>query len=330
MSVLARLTCARRLAAGVLTLLVAAAAPAVAADDWPTRPVRLIVPFPPGGGSDVVARAVAARLGEALGQPVWIDNRPGAGGTLGADLVAHATPDGYTIGLATSSTHPAAVVLQKTVPYDPVTGFAPVALIGTTPYVLIASPQLPAATLRDFIAYVQGRPGKVNFASVGATTLGYLVTRQFMILTDTTTMVHVPYKGSAQIYPDLMSNEVSVEFDNPSGSAALIQSGKLRAYGVTQRSAILPDVPSFAALGVADFDPVFWYGLVGPPGTPAPIVARIGAEVVRFGQSPAGRADLLAKGVEPAAETAPGFGARIAGDIARFKALVERLGIKPE
>ena len=314
----------------LILLALLTAAPAFAADDWPTRQVRLIVPFPPGGGTDVVARTVAARLTEALGQSVWIDNRPGAGGTLGADLVAHAAPDGYTIGMATSSTHPAAVVLQKTVPYDPVTGFAPIALIGTTPYVLIASPQLPAATLREFIAYVQAHPGKVNYASVGASTLGYLVTRQFMILTGTTTMVHVPYKGSAQIYPDLMSNEVSVEFDNPSGSAALITSGKLRAYGVTQRSATVPDVPTFTALGVKDFDPVFWYGLVAPAGTPALIVARINAEVVRIGQSPAGRADLTAKSVEPAAETPQGFGAVIAGDVARFKALAARLGIEPE
>ncbi len=263
-------------------------------------------------------------------QSVWIDNRPGAGGALGSDLVAKAAPDGYTFGLATSSTHPASIVLQKGVPYDPVASFTAVTMIGTTPYVLIASPLLPAQTLAEFITYVKAHPGKVNFASVGVTTLGYLVTQQFMILSGTTDMIHVPYKGSAQIYPDLMSNEVSVEFDNPSGSAALIQAGKLRAYGITQRSSVIPDVPSFADLGVAGFDTVFWYGLVAPAGVPRAIVERVRNEVARFALSPAGRAELNAKGVEPVADSPEQFGATIASDIARFKALADRLDIKPE
>jgi tripartite-type tricarboxylate transporter receptor subunit TctC len=301
-----------------------------AAAEWPVKPVRMIVPFPPGGGTDVIARSIAVRLGEALGQPVWLDNRPGAGGALGTELVAQAAPDGYTIGIATSSTHPAAVVLQKNIPYDPVTGFAPITMIGTTPYVLIAGPRFPPSTLGGFVAFVKAHPGTVNYASVGATTLGYLVTRQFMILTGATDMVHVPYKGSAQIYPDLMSNEVAVEFDNPSGSAALIRAGKLKALGITQRSAVVPEVPSFAELGIAGFDTVFWYGLVAPAGTPSALVARISDAVVRFVQSPAGRTDLIAKGVEPVGDAPDHFGATIAADIVRFRGLADRLDIRPE
>jgi tripartite-type tricarboxylate transporter receptor subunit TctC len=316
--------------AAIVLLGMLAGASVASAADWPTRPVRMIVPFPPGGGTDVIARSVAIRLGEALGQTVWLDNRPGAGGALGSELVAQAAPDGYTIGIATSSTHPASIVLQKNIPYDPVTSFAPITLIGTTPYILIAGPAMPADTLDSFVAYVKAHPGVVNFASVGPTTLGYLVTRQFMILTGATEMVHVPYKGSAQIYPDLMSNEVAVEFDNPSGSAALIRAGKLKALGITQRSAVVPEVPSFAELGIGGFDTVFWYGLVAPVGTPAAVITRIRDAVARLAQSADGKADLYAKGVEPVADTPDHFGATIAADIVRFKALANRLDIKPE
>ena len=255
------------LAAALCALGLAFAASTVLAQAWPSRPLKLIVPFPPGGGTDLVARLVAARLAEALGQPVVAENRPGAGGTIGSDAVARAAPDGYTIGIATSSTHPAAVALQKGVPYDPLKSFAPITMVASTAYVLIASPALPAANLTELIAYAKANPGKLNFANVGSSTLGYLLSLQLKALTGTQ-MLDVSYKGASQIYPDLMSNQVSIFLDNPGASTPLVNSGRLKAYGVTAPTPSMPGVPLFAdagaSVGLRGFDPLFWYGLVAP------------------------------------------------------------------
>ena len=312
----------------VFSLAMCAALPAQA-QDWPTRPVKMIVPFPPGGGTDLVARTVANHLQKALGQPIVIDNRSGAGGTIGSDVVAKAPPDGYTIGIATSSTLPAAVILQKGVPYDPVDGFAQITKIGTTPYILVSGNDVPARTLGEFVAYVKANPGKVSYVSVGVTTLGYLLTEQFKIVAGIN-MLHVPYRGAAQAYPDVVANRVNAFLDNPTGSAGLVKGGQLRAYAATARSAVLPDVPTFAEAGVSGFDTVFWYGLVAPPNTPRPIIDRIHREVARYVHSPEGRAELLAKDVTPVGDTPEAFKAAIAADIAAWRALTDRLGIKPE
>jgi tripartite-type tricarboxylate transporter receptor subunit TctC len=299
------------------------------AEDWPTRPMRLIVPFPAGGGTDNVARIVAKHLEQVLGQPIVVDNRGGAGGAIGSDAVAKAAPDGYTLGIATSSTLPAAVVLQKGVPYDPVDGFAQISRIGTTPYILVSGNDVPAKTLSEFITYVKANPGKVSYASVGVTTLGYLLTEQFEILAGVN-MLHVPYRGAAQAYPDLIANRVQAFLDNPTGSAGFVKDGKMRAYAVTARSAVLPDIPTFAEAGVNGFDTVFWYGLVAPPNTPRPIIDRIQREVAQYVQSPDGRAELLAKDVTPLGDTPEAFKASIAADTAAWRKLADRLGIKPE
>ena len=301
----------------------------VQAEDWPTRPVRLIVPFPAGGGTDNVARIVAKHLEQVLGQPIVVDNRGGAGGAIGSDAVAKAAPDGYTLGIATSSTLPAAVVLQKGVPYDPVDGFAQISRIGTTPYILVSGNDVPAKTLSEFIAYVKANPGKVSYASVGVTTLGYLLTEQFKILAGVN-MLHVPYRGAAQAYPDLIANRVQAFLDNPTGSAGFVKDGKMRAYAVTARSAVLPDIPTFAEAGVNGFDTVFWYGLVAPPDTPRPIIDRIQRAVAQYVQSSDGRAELLAKDVTPLGDTPEAFKASIAADTAAWRKLADRLGIKPE
>src|SRR5690242_19826291 len=308
--------------------LIGALAPANA-QSWPTKPIKLVVPFPAGGGTDVVARTIANGITEGLGQPIVVENRGGAGGTLGADIVAKAAPDGYTIGIATSSTHPAAVVLQKDVPYDPVKSFAPITLIGTTPYILVASPEFPAKTLAEFVAHAKANPGKINFASVGATTLGYLLTEQFKLLAGID-MLHVPYRGAAQAYPDVMANRVSVFLDNPTGSAGLVKDGRLRGYAVTQKSAVLPEVPTFAEAGVPGFDAVFWYGYVAPAGTPPAIIERIQREVSKFVNSPHGKADLASKDISPVASTPDAFAKTIATDVTNFKTLADKVGVKPE
>jgi tripartite-type tricarboxylate transporter receptor subunit TctC len=289
----------------------------------------MVVPFPPGGGTDFVARSVASRLSEALGQPIVAENRPGAGGTIGADAVARAAPDGYTIGIATSSTHPAALVLQRNVPYDPVASFSAITQIGVTPYILIGGPAANATTLAEFIAHARANPGRVNYASVGVSTLGYLLTRQFENLTGIS-MVHVPYRGSAQVYPDLMNGTVAVLLDNPSGSAGLVRDGRLRAFAVTRPTAVLPEVPTFAQAGVAGFEGVFWYGFVAPAGTPRLIVERIQSEVARILASEEGRRELIARDVTPIGSTADEFTAVIASDVSWMRALAARLDIRPE
>jgi tripartite-type tricarboxylate transporter receptor subunit TctC len=318
-------------AAGFALLLVVVAGAAHA--QWPAHAVKLIVPFPPGGGTDLVARTVAAKLAEALGQPVVVENRPGACGTIGADAVAKAAPDGYTIGIATSSTHPASVVLQKNVPFDPLKSFAPITMVGSTSYVLVASPALPANTLAELIAYAQANPGKLNFANVGTSTLGYLLSLQFKALTGTQ-MQDVSYKGSSQIYPDLISNQVSVFLDNPGASTPLVNSGRLKAYGVTTPTPSMSGVPLLsqagALVGLRDFDAAFWYGLVAPAGTPKAIVERIHAETARYVQSADGRKEFAARSLEPVGSTPEQFSIAIQQDIERFGALARQLGIQPQ
>lgn len=315
----------RRLVAAAL--LAALALPA-AAQDWPQRAVRLVVPFPPGGGTDVVSRIVAQRLSEAIGQPVVVENRGGAGGAIGSEAVAKAAPDGYTIGTATSSTHPAAVALRRDVPYDPVRDFAAITMIGVTPYVLVGGPAARGETLAAFLADARSRPGEVNYASVGTSTLGYLLTRELESLTGTR-MTHVPYRGSSAVYPDLLNGTVAVLLDNPTGSAGLVRDGKLRAFAITRRSPVLPQVPTFAEAGVPGFEAVFWYGLVAPAGTPAPIVGRIQSVLAQHFLG-AGRAELAAKDVEPVMSAPAEFARAIAADATAFRATAERLGLQPQ
>ncbi len=299
---------------------------------WPEKSIKLIVPFPPGGGTDIVARTIAAQLSSRLGQTVVVENRPGAGGTIGANAVATSEPDGYTIGIATSSTHPAAVVLRNDLPYNPEKSFAPITQIGSTAYVLVASPELPAKNLEEFIAYAKSNPGKLNFANVGASTLGYLLSLQFEALTGVK-LAHITYKGSAQAYPDLIAGRASVFFDNPGASTALINSKKLNAYGVTLVTPEIKEVPLFSragsALGLQEFSTPFWYGLVAPAGTPRVIVERIQQEVANYLASESGKTELMAISLQPVGSTPMQFAMQIKKDMEEFKALALRVELKP-
>ena len=323
----------RLLIAPALALLLLLGKGAVHAQSWPTHPIKLIVPFPPGGGTDLTARSVAVRLAETLGQPVVVENRGGAGGTIGADAVAKSAPDGYTIGIATSSTHPGAQVLQKNVPYDPLKSFAPITMIGSTSYVLLANPSVPANTIAELVAYAKANPGKLNIANVGTSTIGYLLTLQLRAITGTN-MVDIGYKGASQAYPDLMGNQVSLFLDNPGASTPLVISGRLKAYAVTTPTPSLPGVPLFteagAAVGLRTFDPSFWYGLVAPAGTPKPIVDRIQAETAKYVQSVEGKKEFAARSLEPAGSTPEQFAAVIQKDIERYSALARQLGVQPQ
>jgi tripartite-type tricarboxylate transporter receptor subunit TctC len=296
---------------------------------WPSKPLKLIVPFPPGGGTDLASRSVAARLGDALGQPVVVENRPGAGGTIGMDAVAKAPADGYTIGTATSSTHPAAVALQKGVPYDPVASFAPITRIGSTSFVLLGTTGLPATNLAGLIAYAKANPGKLNVANVGTSTLGYLMTLQFRALTGTA-MTDIYYKGSSQVYPDLISGQVQLFLDNPGASTPLVTGAKLKAFGVTTPTPSMPGIPLFADAGLKGFDASFWYGLVAPAGTPKAIVDRIQTEVAKYIHSPEGRAEFAARSLEPGGDTPEQFAHTIQSEMERFRALALQFNLRPQ
>ena len=299
-----------------------------AQERWPTKPVRMVIPFPPGGGTDLVGRKLAARLTDALGQSMVIDNRGGAGGTIGTDTVAKASPDGYTLGIATSSTHPVAGLVMK-IPYDPARSFAPVTMIGITPYVLIAAPSLAPTSLRELIAYLKANPGKANVAHAGTGTLGYLVTEAFKVATGTD-IVPVAYKGSAPIYPDLMANRVQLFFDNPVASVPHIKAGKLKAIAVTLPTAQLPDTPTIEQAGLKGFAHGFWYGLVAPAGTPPAIVARIHREAAEYLHSATGKADYTAVAVEAVGSTPQQFAATIREDTERWGKLARALNLQPQ
>ena len=268
------------------------------------------------------------RLSEVLGVPVVVDNKPGAGGTIGSEVVAQAAPDGYTIGIATASSHAAAPVFRKDLPYDPVKSFTAVTLLGTTPYILIGGPAAEARDLAGFIAAARVRPGKMACASLGASTLGYLLTKQFELIAGLQ-MVDVPYKGSALAYPDLMNGTVAVMLDNPSGSAGLVREGRLTGFAVTKRSPVLPDVPTFESLGVKGFDGVFWYGVVAPAGLPPEIAQRIQQALAGGFLDGPGAASLRAMDVEPVMSTPADFARTMAQETRDLSALADRLGIKP-
>jgi tripartite-type tricarboxylate transporter receptor subunit TctC len=309
----------------------ALAFPAIARakEEWPNRPIRCVVPLPPGGGTDLVGRISMQSLSQALGVPVVIDNKAGAGGTIGSDFVAHAAPDGYTFGIATSSSHAAAPVFRKDLPYDPVTSFTAVSLIGTTPYILIGGSSAGAKDLKGFIAAAQATPGKMVCASLGVSTLGYLLTRRLELLTGIQ-MVDAPYKGSSQAYPDLINGTVSVMLDNPSGSAGLVRDGRLIAFAITRPSSTLPNVPTFESQGVKGFDDVFWYGLVAPAGLPPEIAERVQQALAKDFLADPGRSKMRAADVEPVISTPKEFSETLAHDTRQWKEFADRLGIKPE
>lgn len=317
----------------LFAVALAFAAGSAVAQSWPAHPIKMIVPFPPGGGTDGVARSVANHLSTVLGQPVVVENKAGAGGTIGANAVATAAPDGYTIGISTSSTHPAAMVLQKNVPYHALKSFAPITLVASTSYVLIGSPVLPASNLAELIAHAKANPGKLNFANVGTSTLGYLLSMQMKALSGTD-MVDVSYKGSSQVYPDLMSNQVSLFLDNPGASTPLVAAGRMKAFAVTTPTPSMPGVPLFAeagkTVGLQGFDSAFWYGLVAPAGTPQAIIERIQAETAKFVNSAEGKAEFAKRSLEPVGSTPAQFGETMQKDIERFTALAKQFNIQAQ
>ena len=315
----------------VLVAGLALAAQDAAAQAFPTRPVTFIVPFAPGGGTDITARTMAATLTARWGQSVVVENRTGAGGILGADAVAKAKPDGYTLLIANvgiTSINPA---LYSKLPYNTDTAFAPISLVCELPFVLMASPALPANSVRELVAYAKAKPGLVTFASSGSGGSPHLTAEIFQAATGTK-MTHIPYKGGAPAMVDLMSGQVDLLFASVLEGSGNIKSGKLKGLAVThaRRNPALPDVPTLSEAGVKDADSGSWIALLAPAGTPPAVIAKIEAGVRDALAIADVRAKLIAQGAVPQASTAAELQALINADLARYGRVIREQGLKAE
>jgi tripartite-type tricarboxylate transporter receptor subunit TctC len=313
----------------LLALALAAAgfsAPAHA-QKYPAKPVQIIVPFAPGGGSDFIARFTAQRLGDALGAQVIVENRPGAGGLLGIEQGVKAKPDGYSFTLIASSyTVNAALYPLK---YDPIADITPVVQISQGPMIVIANPKFPAKTIQELIALAKQKPGRINFASAGQGSITHMVAEFFQYRAGVK-MNHVPYKGTGPALTDTVSGQTDIFFSSTATALPHVKSGRLRAIAVTsaKRLPAEPDVPTIAESGVPGFDVVLWHGLIAPKGVPTPIVERINAEVNRMLKIKETEAQLQTDGVAPAGGNAQRFGAQIRKEIGLWKDVVAKTGVK--
>jgi tripartite-type tricarboxylate transporter receptor subunit TctC len=295
---------------------------------YPQRAIKMMVPFPPAGATDIVGRIVAQKLGERLGQSVVVENRPGAGGSIGSDLVAKSAPDGYTLLMATSSTHSIGPALQK-LPYDPIKDFAAITHVADVPNVLVVSPKLPVANVKELVAYARANPGKLNFASSGVGTIVHLNAELFKMVTGTD-IVHVPYKGTALAIPDLASGSISMLFDSLASVMPNIKSGNARPLAVNARARVplLPDIPTLAEAGLPAFDRYTWFGMFAPAGTPPDIVRRLQTEVVAALKAPDLRERFDAVGAEPVGSSSEQFVERIRSDGVRWAEVIRKADVK--
>src|SRR2546422_111736 len=300
------------------------------AQDYPSKPVRMVVGFPPGGGTDVVARILQPRLGELLSQPIVIENRPGATGTVAAGQVAKSTPDGYTIMMGHVSVNAIAPSLFANLPYDINRDFAPIALAAAVPHLVVVHPSLPVGTLKELVAYLKAQPGKLTFPSAGNGSMPHLAGEVFQSLAGVK-LVHVPYKGSGQSMQDLLGGQHLVAFDTMPASAPHVRSGKLRAVAVStaQRVPSFPEVPTAEEAGVPGYVVITWYGVFAPAGTPGAIVNRLHREMVKAMQTPDVRSKLDGIGADGTGSRSP---EEVAGlgraDTARYAKIVKDIGLR--
>jgi tripartite-type tricarboxylate transporter receptor subunit TctC len=299
------------------------------AQNYPNKAIKLIVPFAPGGTTDIVARVVGDKLAKELGQPVVIENRSGGGGSIGALAVSKADPDGYTIGVSTVSTHAVNAACNPKLGYDPIQDFAPITNMARTPNVLTVNPKFPAQDFKQFLAEVKKNPGKLNYATSGTCSIQHMVGEQFKIATGTF-ILHIPYRGAGPALNDLLGGQVDMMFDNLPSSMSHIQSGKLRALAIAwnKRLDALPNVPTFAELGLKQVNDPAWYGLVAPPKTPDDIIRKINAAVVKVLNMPDVRERLKMNGAEPVGNSPAEYAAEIKEELEKMKNLVKKQGIK--
>lgn len=314
---------------GVLALGMCGTA-AHAADSYPTRPIRMIVAYPPGGGTDIVGRLMAQKLTETLGQNVVIDNRGGATGNIGTELASRANPDGYTLLMGNVAPNAINVSLFRKLPYDPVKDFAPVSLVAITPNILVVNPTVPVRSVQDLIALAKAKPGTLNFPSAGVGSSSHLAGELLKILAKID-MVHVPYKGGGPALIDTISGQMQIMFATMPAAMPHVKSGKVRPVAVTtaKRSQTLPELPTIAE-SVKGYEASTWYGMLAPAATPAPVVARLHKDVVRILATPEMRERLASQGFEPVGGTPAEFAAYIKSEITKWGRVIRDAGIKPE
>ena len=301
------------------------------AQSYPTRPVKVIVPWPPGQATDIAARVVAEKLQVALGQPFVIDNRPGAGGSIGSDVVAKSTADGYT--LLAASAGPISIMpnLQK-IPYDPLKDFAPVSLIALVPFVLVTNPSFPATDLKGFIANVRANPGKYSFSSSGTAASAYMVTALFNSMAQLDAQ-HVPYKGTGPAITDIIGGQITYTIETVAATVGHVKAGRLRAYGVSfaQRASAMPDVPTIAeAAPLPGYDIGAWIGYTAPTGTPREALARLATEMQKIAQAPDIKERYLSLGLDPISSTPDEMAVFMRQQQERYGAIIKAQGIKVE
>jgi tripartite-type tricarboxylate transporter receptor subunit TctC len=306
------------LVAGALALAGAAAV----AQTYPNKPIRLVVPFPAGGATDIFARAVSQKLGEKLATNIVVDNKPGAGGTIGSDLVAKAPADGYTLLLATSSTHSIGPSFGNKLPYDAVADFTPISHVGNAPSIMVVPNTSPAKTVKEWVDYAKKNPGKLNYASSGNGTIVHLTSEYFKAQTELY-LVHIPYRGTALAIPDLVSGKVDVLFDSLPSGLPHVKEGRLRALGITslKRSPLLPDLPAISET-VPGYESVTWFGLYGPKGLPADMVARLSTGINQALQEADVKDRLARLGIEPVGGTPQQFATMADADRAKWKKII--------
>jgi tripartite-type tricarboxylate transporter receptor subunit TctC len=318
-----------------LAIVVAAGLACIAgpadAQSWPSKPIKFIVGYPAGGGADISARLFAEHMSKGLGQPIIVENRAGAGGTIGATSVVRAEPDGYTLYVAAISEISIAPATVKDLPYDPSADFKPVVMFGKWPQILVASPNFPPKNVPELVAYVKANPGKVGFSSFGNNTLNHIAGERFKSVLGIDTL-HVPYKGSGPSLTGIMGDHVQYTFDSPSTTLSLIESGKLKAIGVAgpERLAGAPGIPTLAEAGLPNFNVLSWIGLMAPPGTPQPIIDRLNKEALSALQLPEVQATLKKSNTEPGGGTPEEFAKRIREEIADYKQITAKIGIVPQ
>ncbi|MCE2999034.1 MAG: Bug family tripartite tricarboxylate transporter substrate binding protein [Betaproteobacteria bacterium] len=314
-----------------LAACAALAATTAAAQSFPAKPVRIVVPFAPGGANDVIARVVAQRLAEPLGQQVLVDNRGGAGGAIGADLVAKATPDGYTLLLANPGPNAINPVLQPKTPYDPIRDFSMITLMAVSPQVLVVHPSLPVKSVKEFIAMARARPGQINYGSSGTGAITHLAMEFFKAKTKTD-IVHIPYKGANIALTELVGGQVSAIFAALGSIQSMIGSQRIRVIGVAaaERTPLLPGVPAIAESGITDFEVVNWFGIVGPANLPRPVVERLNRAINQVVQSADSKERFAGMGFVPRGTTPEELDRHIRAEIARWSAVIKSQNIKPE
>lgn len=301
----------------------------VAAQNYPNKPIRLIVPFPPGGTTDIVARAVGDRLGKELGQSVVIDNRGGGGGSIGAVAIAKAEPDGYTLGIATVSTHAVNAACNPKLPYDPIKDFIPITNLARTPNVVVVNPKFPAQDYKQFVELLKKNPGKYGYATSGTCGIGHLMGEKFKASTGTF-MVHIPYRGAGPALNDVVGGQVEIMFDNLPSSYGFIQSQRLRPIAIAwnKRLDSMPNVPTFGELGLKLVNDPAWYGLVAPAKTPDDIIRKVHDAAVKALNSPEVKERIRGTGSDIVGNSQAEFAAEIKNELARSQDVVKKQGIK--